>query len=504
VSIRKRLLAATAGAVALPAALVVAGGPAGGPAGGSSTAWAATADTSAAATTLAQVRTAIGADTGTAATLTGKGVGVALIDTGVAAVPGLPAAQIVNGPDLSFESQAPGLRYLDTYGHGTHMAGIIVGNDAESGARGIAPGAKLTSLKIGTATGAVDVSQMIAAVDWVVQHRYDDPANPIRVMNLSYGSGGTPPAATDPLQFAVEKAWQAGIVVVVAAGNNGNAAGVLTNPAMDDWVLAVGATATNGTTATGDDTLAPFTNLSSTSTGQVDVLAPGTSIASLRDPGSNIDNLNPSARVGTTLFKGSGTSQATAVVSAAAALLLQAKPAATPNQVKDWLVRGATPLTTAAAATLGLAEINVGGALARTATAVAAPALKASTGMGMLQNSRGTSNVKLDGVALTGERSVWGPLSTATWAPRSAARTSWTGGSWMGYRVAGDGWTGMSWASRTWAAATWTAAPWANTTAMGWYDPAWFGRTWSGRTWSAGTWSGRTWSSDGWSGSTWA
>ncbi|WP_081971174.1 S8 family serine peptidase [Dactylosporangium aurantiacum] len=444
-NIGRRLRAAVATAVAVPAGLALTGGPA--------SAVVSSADTTAGATTLAQVRSVIGADTGTAATLTGKGVGVALIDTGVASVPGLPAAQIVNGP---------------------------------------------------TATGAVDVSQMIAALDWVVQHRNDDPANPIRVLNLSYGSGGSGQSWTDPLQFAVERAWKAGIVVVAAAGNNGNAAGTLTNPATDDWVLAVGATATNGTTATGDDTLATFTNLASTTTagvaGQVDLLAPGTSIASLRVPGSNVDNLYPSARVGETLFKGSGTSQATAVVSAAAALLLQAKPAATPNQVKDWLIKGATALGTGTAKTLGLAELNVNGALARTGTTVTPPALQASSGAGSLQGSRGTSYLTLDGVKLTGERTVWGPFSSIQWA----AATSWSGGLWLGYRLAGDGWTGTSWASKTWAAGTWSAAPWAGSAATGWSDPAWSGRTWSGRTWSAGTWSGRTWSSDGWSATAWS
>src|SRR5689334_9360061 len=115
--------------------------------------WLTTTDTGT-PLTLAQVRTIIGADTGAAAGLTGAGVGVALVDTGVAPVAGAPAAQVVNGPDLSFESQSTALRYLDTYGHGTHMAGIIVGNDTATGTVGLAPKAKLTSIKVGTSDGA--------------------------------------------------------------------------------------------------------------------------------------------------------------------------------------------------------------------------------------------------------------------------------------------------------------------------------------------------------------
>ena len=107
---------------------------------------------------------------------TGKGVDVAVIDTGTAPVPGLSTAgKIVNGPDLSFESQAPNLRYLDTYGHGTHMAGIIAGraDTAISGKYagdtsnflGMAPDARIVSVKVADAMGAADVSQIIAGID---------------------------------------------------------------------------------------------------------------------------------------------------------------------------------------------------------------------------------------------------------------------------------------------------------------------------------------------------
>ena len=428
-----------------------------------------------------------------AAALTGKGVGVALIDTGVAPVPGLPASRVVNGPDLSFESQAPNLRYLDTYGHGTHMAGILIADDPAAGIRGLSPDVRLTSIKVGTANGTVDVSQVMAAVDWAVQHRNDDPGYPIRVINLSYGSGGTPEQWNDSLGFAVEKAWQAGMVVVAAAGNDGNAAGALANPASDEWILSVGAAATKGTTSVSDDELTTFTNLPRGGK-QLNVLAPGASIVSLRDEGSYLDATYPSARVGTGGFVGSGTSQAAAITSAAVALLLQARPSATPDQVKDWLVKSATSVPNGPAASLGLKEINVNAALARGATAAQAQAWSRSSGAGTLDRARGSSRVIYDNVPLTGETSVWGPLSTPAWAKRAGSGTSWSGGVWMGYRVAGDGWTGASWAARTWAAATWdNSTPWSGSAS--WVDPAWSGRSWAGRSWA-----GRSWAAGAWTG----
>ncbi|WP_433606220.1 S8 family serine peptidase [Dactylosporangium sp. CA-139114] len=496
---RRRIVASVAATAAAVAGLGAAAAPThpiSDAAGWASSAWLG-GSSSGSGTTLATVRAAINASTGTAATLTGAGVGVALIDTGVAPVAGLPASQIVNGPDLSFESQSPDLRYLDTYGHGTHMAGIIVGNDTASGTVGLAPKAKLTSIKVGTANGAVDVSQIVAAVDWVVAHRNDDRANPIRVLNLSYGTGGTPDSWSDPVQFAVEQAWLKGIVVVAAGGNGGNGDITLTDPASDPAVIAVGAATTKGTTNPTDDDFASFSTIGGNNR-RPDFIAPGESILSLADPGSNVDLSYPSAKVGTTLVRGSGSSQAAAVTSAAVALLLQARPTLTPDQVK-------TVLKTSVSTTSGLAnaravgELNLGAALASQNTW--ASGWNRSSGTGALEGARGPSHVVRDNVTLSGENTVWGPISTPAWAPRSAAQTAWSGGTWLGYRVAGDNWTGTSWASKTWAAATWSGKPWNG--ASSWTDPDWSGHYWSGHYWSGHYWSGHYWSSDDWSTASW-
>jgi len=440
-----RALGAAASAVLMPvgvlgvsAAAMVAGST-GTPGGGwASGLWMGGGGT-VVGTTIKDIRTIINASTGTAGALNGTGVGVALIDTGVAPVPGMPAGQLVNGPDLSFESQTSNLRYLDSYGHGTHMAGIIIGNDTATGTVGLAPKSKLTSIKVGAANGSVDVTQVIAAIDWVVEHRRHDPAYPIRVINLAYGTAGTADYRTDPVQFAIEQAWRVGIVVVVAGGNEGNGTTSLTLPATDPFVLSVGASSTKGTTATDDDTLASFSNLGKVR--NVDLLAPGESIVSLRNPGSNIDEVYPTARVGDTLFRGSGSSQAAAVTSAAAALLLQNRPSLTPDQVKRILIDSGTPLALGTANTLGLRQLNVGAALTR-ATPTTVQSFTRSNGTGSIESSRGNGHVIVDNVALKGENSVMGPFSSSTWAGKAATESSWVGGLWMGKRLAGQQWAG--------------------------------------------------------------
>src|SRR5207249_874680 len=138
-------------------------------------------------------------------------------------------------------------------------------------------------------------------------------------------------------------AWRKGIVVVAAAGNTGPAAPALNDPASDPYVLSVGASDTNGTYTSGDDVVAPFSAWGNSSRG-VDVVAPGRSVVSLRVPGSYVDLNHPEGREPDGLLRGSGTSQATAVVAGAAALMLQARPDLTPDQVKWYLAKAAKPL----------------------------------------------------------------------------------------------------------------------------------------------------------------
>ena len=170
---------------------------------------------------------------------TGAGIDVALIDSGISPVAGLNSpGKVINGPDLSFDSQNDNVRYLDEYGHGTHMAGIIAGHDAgvsagpDTGSQpfmGMAPDARLVSVKVADAHGVTDVSQVIAGIDWVVEHAHDPGMN-IRVLNLSFGTDSTQSYLIDPLAHAAEVAWRSGIVVVASAGNRGAASGRLTAP----------------------------------------------------------------------------------------------------------------------------------------------------------------------------------------------------------------------------------------------------------------------------------
>jgi serine protease AprX len=451
----------------------------------------------------------IGAQTAWSRGYTGQGVGVALIDTGVAPVQGLNGSgQVVNGADLSFDSQSPVLTNNDAFGHGTHMAGIIAGNDTYGAGTkyagnanqftGVAPDAHILNMKVADENGIVDVSQVIASLDWVYQHRADNGLN-IRVVNLSFGTDSTQSYQLDPLAFAAEVLWRNGLVVVVSAGNKGNSSNGLNDPAMDPYVLAVGAVDTQGSLNTANHTVATFSS-SGNGTRNPDLVAPGVHIASLRDPGSYLDNMYGSTATvssNTRFFRGSGTSQATAVVSGAAALYLSSNPKATPDQVKYALTSTATSLNQPSALQ-GAGELNVKSALtASLPTNKYTQTFTPSTGTGSLEAARGSLHVVNAGITLTGEKDIFGnAFNTASTATAEASGTAWSGGTFNGTAWSGTAWSSTGWSSTAWSGTAWSGTAWSGT--------AWSGTAWSSTGWSSTGWSSTGWSSTGWSGASWA
>lgn len=256
----------------------------------------------------------------------------------------------------------------DAYGHGTHVAGLIAGNGANStGSQytrtfvGIAPNAYLINLRALDANGEGSDSTVIAAIEAAILLK--DTYN-IKVINLSLGRPIYESYTQDPLCQAVEQAWKAGIVVVTAAGNDGRdlalnpeGYGTIEAPGNDPYVITVGATNTMNTAAVNDDVMASYSSKGPTFIDEIskpDLIAPGNLVTSLLAPDSNLQSENPafytplswyiadgSSAASTTYFPLSGTSMATAVASGAVADVLQAAPGLTPDQVKVLLMTSA-------------------------------------------------------------------------------------------------------------------------------------------------------------------
>jgi serine protease AprX len=235
----------------------------------------------------------------------------------------------------------------DTYGHGTHVAGLIAGNGTNRDAgdplfgryAGVAPDANLISVKVDDGNGNTSLADVIAGLQFVVDFKADYN---IRVVNLSLRSSVAESYRTDPLDAAVEQAWFAGIVVVAAAGNGGSAAGsVGYAPGNDPHVITVGAVDDMATKATGDDQLTTWSSRGVTQDGHAkpDVVAPGAKIAGPLSPGSYYAQQCPACVVDGEYLRIGGTSMAAALVSGEVADLLQAYPGWSPQQVKATLVK---------------------------------------------------------------------------------------------------------------------------------------------------------------------
>ena len=296
-------------------------------------------DPSALATAYPAVVDAVAAWSGVAP-LTGRGVGIAVIDSGISAHPDLNGRVIIN---RNFNATVTGSD--DAYGHGTAVAGIIAGDGTASAGRylGIAPEANLINLRVNDGTGAAPTSAIMNAILWAVLNK--DIFN-IRVLNLSLLTSVQESYQTSPIDAAVEYAWLKGIVVVVAAGNNGpNSA--LYAPANDPYVITVGATDDHGSVAAVDDTLAGFSSYGVTQDGvsKPDFVAPGRRIITTLAPGSTFALNYPAFLVGSQYIQLSGSSVAAPIVSGVVALYVESRPTVRPGQLKGVLLATAKGLT---------------------------------------------------------------------------------------------------------------------------------------------------------------
>jgi len=399
----------------------------------------------------------------------GQGVGVAVLDTGTSEMPDF-AGRLVHGPDLSGEGTL-----VDTYGHGTVMAGIVGGSGAASASRpggaytGVAPKSQLVAVKVAGANGAADVSTLLQAMHWVAA--YQQQFN-IRVLNLSWGTPSTQSPSVDPLNYAVQRLWQQGIVVVVAAGNSGPNAGTVVKPGDDPLAITVGAFNDAGTASLADDETISWSSTGPTAQGlaKPDLIASGRRLVAQRSYGSTVAKENPKALVDTAYIRGSGSSQAAAVTSGAAALLLAARPELTPDQVKALLTRTADPLAGVPTSRQGAGRLDLGEAL----TADPGPARwqqPTATGLGSIDAARGGQYVQADcgqdGTIeqISGEIDVrCEPWNGSSWTGSSWTGSSWTGSSWTGSSWTGSSWTGSSWTGSSWTGSSWTGSSWTTGT----------------------------------------
>jgi serine protease AprX len=399
----------------------------------------------------------------------GQGVTVAVLDSGVVASPDLPNA--VHGIDLVTNTTALG----DPGGHGTHVAGIVAGTGAQSNGawKGVAPQARVLSVKVVNDAGAASYSSIIKGLQWVVANRQ---VHNIRVANLSLGAAPVASYKDDPLAAAAELAWFSGIVVVTSAGNKGESgASTITVPATDPYVITVGATNDQGTNARWDDSIATWSSRGPTAYDNLqkpDVVASGSRVVSIRSSGSYLEqSLGLGRVVDTNYFRLSGTSMAAPVVAGVAALVIAANPALTPNQVKYIIKATARKLGGYGANAQGAGQVDAAAAVEMATSGATIPPANV--------NQR-PSNV----------------LARAIYALASGAPVTWRDPNYLGRN-----WSTWSWDTGTWDSATWENLVWEN---IDWINASWSSATWDSLTgWSSGQWESGQWESGMWESGTW-
>ena len=422
---------------------------------------------------------------------TGQGVTVAVLDTGIDNLPDF-SGRLIGGVDLSGGGNA----FQDGYGHGTFVAGLIAGDGASSNGQysGEAPGANLVSIKVANANGDTDLATLIQGLQWAVDN---EGTYNIKVLNISLGFKPSESTVLNPLDQAVEAAWNSGITVVCAAGNTGPSDGTILSPGDDPLAITVGALDDLAQPNVANDEMNDFSSVGPTSPdgwAKPDLVTSGRSVVSLAAPGSTVYNDNPSALIGSGNFVGSGTSFSSAIVSGAAALVLADNPNLTPDQVKARLLGTTNP------GPVGNPYVDGHGALNAYAAATAGP-------MDFNQSSPPTAPASFSQtVSLSPLRGL------STWNSSLWSGTPWSGngssggsgtltgllGNLLGGALGGSGsgpGNGDNWVGSAWNGWAWTGSAWNN---GGWTGSAWNGGGWSGSAWNGGGWDGSAWSSAAW------
>ncbi len=410
----------------------------------------------------------------------GEGIGVALLDTGVADLPEF-AGRLFHGPDLSGDGD-----HLDHNGHGTFMAGLIAADgrarDSATPQFGIAPGAHIVSVKLSGRDGATSLSRVLEGIGWVITNQDD---HGIRVVNLSLGVRMNRAPQADPLAVAVEAAWRSGLTVVTASGNDGT--GVVTSPGRSPIALTVGATDTAGTATTADDHVPAWSGSGKVAgVERPDVVAPGTSVVSLRAPGSAVETDNPAGHVGDFQMRGTGTSMATAITSGAVAVLAETRPLASPDEFKGALASTAVPVAGSVAGTIDLAAADA---------AEADPSWIQGRGNGAKAMPWGGTDAQHPQVRWERARWLDGEWQRARWLDEDWTRARWLDDEWARARWLDDEWARARWLQDEWTRARWLDADWARAR---WLDSAWERARWLEVSYERARWLDAAWQRARW------
>ncbi|WP_310832524.1 S8 family peptidase [Paenibacillus pedocola] len=275
--------------------------------------------------------------------LTGKGINIAIIDTGVFPHPDLtrPVNRIIAFKDLINHRQQP----YDDNGHGTHISGDAAGNGwvSKGKYKGPAPEAGIVGVKVLDKNGEGYDSTIIKGIEWCIANKQ---RLKLRILSMSFGGPVSNSAEEDLLVQAVEKAVKAGLTVVISAGNSGPGSRTIESPGVSPSAITVGAVNDQRTITQSDDRITFYSSRGPAPGGKVkpDIVAPGESITSLLAPGSRLARQMPGQRNGKLYFVLSGTSVSTPIVAGAAAQLLQLRPCLTPRQVKVTLKKNSFSL----------------------------------------------------------------------------------------------------------------------------------------------------------------